>query len=423
MPRVVITGIGCVSPNGLGRAAYTAALLEGRSGLSRPAPGLCDDASIPAVGAVSSLDAADVLGSIDGRRVPRVVALAMQACREAIDHAGLDTSNLALSRRTGLLLGTGGGGLAFVEQQYQGYFIGGKASPFAITGGTHGNLSGELSIGLGLRGPSHVISTGCASSTDALGYALMLIRAGRLDAAVVGGADAPLAPGILRGFGKMGVLSSRPVDEPAQACRPFNRDRDGFVLGEGAWMFVVESEQHARERGARPLAEVAGYGSTSDAYHRVQIAPDVEECVGAMNLALDDAGATAADIDSVNLHGTATEMNDRLETLALHRLLGGRAKEVPMSATKSMIGHPQGAGGSAGIAAAILCAQKGFVHPTINLTAPAEECDLDYVPLEARKHRPRYILCNCIAFGSKNSAMVIRMEKNGHEPEELRIEE
>src|SRR5690606_14209777 len=172
---------------------------------------------------------------------------------------------------------------------------GGKASPFAITGGTHGNLAGELSIALRLRGPSHVISTGCASSTDALGYAQMLIGIGRLDAAVVGGADAPLSPGILRGFGKMGVLSSRPVDEPAQASRPFNRDRDGFVLGEGAWMFVVESEDHAHRRGARPLAEIAGYGSTSDAYHRVQIAPDVEECVRAMRLALEDARAVPSE--------------------------------------------------------------------------------------------------------------------------------
>lgn len=409
-PRVVITGIGCVSPNGLGREAFTAALRAGRSGLSRPPPGLCDDLPIPALGAVEDLDVAAILGSIDGRRVPRVVALAMHASREAIGQAGLDIGDLDLSRRTGLLLGTGGGGLAFVEQQYQGYFTGGKASPFAITGGTHGNLSGELSIGLGLRGPSHVISTGCASSTDALGYALMLIRAGRLDAAVVGGADAPIAPGIVRGFAKMGVLSSRPVDEPSQASRPFNCDRDGFVLAEGAWMFVVESEAHARRRGARPLAEVAGYGSTSDAYHRVQIAPDVEECVWAMSLALADAGASAAEIDSVNLHGTGTEMNDRLETLSLHRLLGDRAKQVPMSATKSMIGHPQGAGGSAGVAAAILSAKGGFVHPTLNLTDPAEECDLDYVPLHAREHRPRCILCNCIAFGSKNSTLVIKIE-------------
>ena len=284
-----------------------------------------------------------------------------------------------------------------------------KASPFAIVGGTHGNLAGELSIALGLRGPSHVISTGCASSTDALGYAMLLIQSGRADAAVAGGADAPLAPGILRGFEKMGVISLTPCDDPAAASRPFSASRRGFILGEGAWFFALERADHAEARGAVPLAELAGYGSTCDAFHRVQIAPDVEECVRAMQLALADAGATPGEVDSANLHGTGTEMNDRLETLAMHKLLGGRAREVPMSATKSLIGHPQGAGGAAGLAAALLAARAGHVHPTANLTDPDPACDLDYTPLRARPHRQRLILCNCIAFGSKNSALVVRV--------------
>ena len=364
----------------------------------------------PAVGQVTDFVPSTVLDPIDLRRVPRLVPLALWAAREAMGQARLETSDdLAQSRETALVLGTGGGGLAFVEEQYRSFFTVGKGSPFSITGGTHGNLAGELSIALGLRGPSHVISTGCASSTDALGYAMLLIQSGRARAVVAGGADAPIAPGILRGFERMGVVSTKPTGDPTSASRPFSASRSGFILGEGAWFFVLEEAVTARARGVPVLAELAGYGSTCDAFHRVQISPDVAECVRAMQQALADAGATAAELDSVNLHGTATEMNDRLETLAMHKLLGSRAPEVPMSATKSMIGHPQGAGGAAGIAAAILAARLGVVHPTINLTDPDPECDLDYVPGQARRCRQRLILCNCIAFGSKNSAVVIRL--------------
>ena len=406
----MITGVGVVSPNGVGRETYAAACVAGRSGLKRPTDleGY-ENLRTPAVGRIDDFDPLDHLDAVDARRVPRTVPLALAAAREAMTQAKLDVSDLDVSRRTALVLGTGGGGLAFVEEQYRGFFLGGKASPFAVIGGTHGNLAGELSIFLGLRGPSHVISTGCASSTDALGYASMLLQAGRADAVVVGGSDAPLAPGILRGFERMGVICTNSYDDPAEASRPFSASRSGFILAEGAWQFVVETAENAEKRGATVLAEVAGYASTSDAYHRVRIAPDVAECVRAMSLALEDAGATAGDVDAVNLHGTGTEMNDRLETLAMKKLLGDRAGEVPMSATKSMIGHPQGAGGSAGVAAAILCAGRGFVHPTLNLTDPDPECDLDYVPQVSRAYRPRVILCNCIAFGSKNSALVLRL--------------
>ena len=410
-PSVVITGIGCVGPNGVGRDAFADACLAGKSGLKRPDFG---DDSLPdlrtsSVGRIDAadFDPADHLDAADLRRVPRVVPLALAAAREAVEQAKLDVTDLEQSRRVGLVLGTGGGGLAFVEGQYKSLFTGGKVSPFCVVGGTHGNLAGELSIALGLRGPSHVVSTGCASSTDALGYARLLIRAGVCDAVVVGGADAPIAPGILRGFERMGVVSTRRYDAPAQSCRPFSGSRDGFVLGEGAWMFVVERGDRAT--AAEPIAEIAGYGSTSDAYHRVRIAPDVAECVRAMGIALDEAGASAGDVDAVNLHGTGTEMNDRLETAAMHKLLGRRARDVPMSATKGMIGHPQGAGGAAGVAAAVLCGRRGFVHPSVNLDDPDPECDLDYCPGERRPASPRLILCNCIAFGSKNSALAIRL--------------
>ncbi len=408
--NVIITGVGCVSPNGVGREAYAEACIAGRSGLKRPPTGDgWDGLRTNSLGRISDeqFDPATQMEAADLRRVPRVVPLALAAAREAIEQAKLDVGDVDASRRVGLVLGSGGGGLAFVEQQYKGYFTGRHGgSPFAITGGTHGNLAGELSIALGLRGPSHVVSTGCASSTDALGYARLLIRAGLCDAVVCGGADAPIAPGILRGFERMGVVSTRAFEDPAEASRPFSADRDGFVLGEGAWMFVVEREGW---RDVTSLGAIAGYASTSDAYHRVRIDPDVGECVRAMGDAIADGGATPGEVESVNLHGTGTDMNDRLETLALRKLLGPRAGDVPMSATKSMIGHPQGGGGAAGLAAALLASRRGYVHPTTNLHQPDAECDLDYTPLAAREASPRLILCNCIAFGSKNSALLLHV--------------
>jgi 3-oxoacyl-[acyl-carrier-protein] synthase II len=339
-----------------------------------------------------------------------MIPLALAASREALDQAGLHPAphDLAAQRRIGVALGTGGGGLAFLEAQYRAWFLEGKGSLFSITAGTHGNLSSELSIALRLRGPSHVLSTGCTSSTDALGHAMMLIRAGVVPAMLAGGADAPIATGILTAFERMRVVSTRRWDDPAKSCRPFAADRDGFVLGEGAWMFVLESLDHALARGATVLAELAGYGSTCDAYHRVQIAPDVVEPVRAMELALEDAGAAKDEIGYVNLHGTGTDLNDKMETAAIKRCFGPRAGSVPMSSTKSMIGHPQGACGAAGLAATVLGMAEGVIHPTINLDQPDPDCDLDYVPQVARAGRPDVALCNCIAFGSKNSALVVR---------------
>jgi 3-oxoacyl-[acyl-carrier-protein] synthase II len=346
----------------------------------------------------------------EARRVPRMVHLALAASREALASAKLsvDPQNIKLQRKIGVVLGTGGGGMAFLEEQYRNMFAGGQASLYSITAGTHGNLSSELSIALHLRGPSHVISTGCTSSTDAIGYAMMLIRGGVVPMVLVGGADAPIAPGILSGFEKMRVVSTRRWDDPSKSSRPFSKDRDGFVLGEGAWMFVLEDREHALSREAEFVAEILGYGSTCDAYHRVQIAPQLDEPVRAIELALADAGVAKDEIDYVNLHGTGTELNDRMETAAMHKCFGESARKIPMSSTKSMIGHPQGACGAAGLAATILCGRRGMVHPTINLDEPDPACDLDYVAAQARETKVDVALCNCIAFGSKNSAMVIK---------------
>jgi 3-oxoacyl-[acyl-carrier-protein] synthase II len=411
-PRVVITGIGCVSPSGIGAESFAAACLAGKSGLSRISGIDTTPLRSTAAAQVLPFDPRSIMDPVEARRVPRMVPMALAASREALDMAALhiDPADIETQRKIGVSLGTGGGGLAFVEDQYKEWLRDGKPSLFSITAGTHGNLSSELSIALHLRGPSHVLSTGCTSSTDAIGYAAMLIRAGVVPMMLAGGADSPINTGILLAFEKMRVISVRTWDKPEKASRPFSADRDGFVLGEGAWMFVLEDRDHARARGAAVLAEIAGYGSTCDAYHRVQISPQLDEPVRAIELALANAGIDKSDVDYVNLHGTSTELNDRMETAALKKCFGARAFEIPMSSTKSMIGHPQGACGAAGLAATVLCSQRGAVHPTINLDVPDPRCDLDYVPHRARKHAGRFALCNCIAFGSKNSALVVAIE-------------
>jgi 3-oxoacyl-[acyl-carrier-protein] synthase II len=407
---VVITGIGVVSPNGIGAEEFGRACIAGRSGVVR-LQGIDTTGLKTSVAAqVLDFDPLSVMEAAELRRVPRMIPMALAASREAIGMAGveIDPEDVEAQRRIGCALGTGGGGLAFVEEQYRTFFTEGKGSLFSITAGTHGNLSSELSIALRLRGPSHVLSTGCASSTDAIAYATMLIRCGTVPMMLAGGADAPVSRGILTAFEKMRVVSTRRWDDPRQASRPFNADRDGFVLGEGAWMFVLEDFGHAQQRGATILAEVAGYGSTCDAYHRVQIAPQIVEPVRAMEMALQEAGVAKDEVGYVNLHGTSTELNDRMETAALKKCFGERAYRIPMSTTKSMIGHPQGACGAAGIAATVLGMRGGEVHPTINLENPDPECDLDYVPNVARKADVDVALCNCIAFGSKNSAIVLK---------------
>ena len=290
--------------------------------------------------------------------VSRTAPLAILAGREALEDAGLPPGDLDLAtrRQIGVLLGSGGGGIAMVEAMYGHYYAGHpeRATALAVPAGTHGNLSSEVSIRLGLRGPSHVVSTGCTSSTDALGYALRRVQYGESPLVLAGGADAPIAPGILMGFDVMGIVSRNWNDEPTRASRPFSRDRDGFVLGEGSWMLVLEEREHALSRGARIYGEILGYASTCDAWHRVAMSLDLDEPTRAIELAVADAGVGPNDIEYVNLHGTGTQMNDRVETAAVKRALGPHSAAVPMSTTKSMIGHPQGACGAAGVVATLL---------------------------------------------------------------------
>jgi 3-oxoacyl-[acyl-carrier-protein] synthase II len=260
----------------------------------------------------------------------------------------------------------------------------------------------------GLRGLSHIISTGCTSSTDAMGYALRTIQAGVLNTIVVGGVDAPIAPLILRGFILMRIMSTAWNGEPERASRPFSRDRDGFVIAEGAWFFIMEEMEHARARGAHIYGEVAGYGSTCEAYHRVRLEECGEEPARAMCMAMTEAGIPPTAVNYIHFHGTSTELNDRIETRAVKLAFDGHAYKVPGSSLKSMIGHPQGACGAAGVAATLLAMRDGIAPPTINVEEPDPECDLDYIPAKARPLDIEYAVANCIAFGSKNSALVLR---------------
>jgi 3-oxoacyl-[acyl-carrier-protein] synthase II len=409
--RVVITGMGCVTPIGIGREAFWSALKTGASGVRRIEEFDVSRIPVKIAAYVPDFDWPEQLNPKDRKHVARTVPLALAAAREALADAKINPENLSLDqkRMTGVEIGTGGGGLAFTEKQYSYWYIGPEtsASVYVIPSSTHGGLSSELSMAFGLRGLSHVVSTGCTSSTDAIFYAAQHIATGRQDVMVAGGVDAPLAPGILAGFNVMTVLTNQWNDEPHRASRPFSKNRSGMVLGEGSWMYILESLDSARERGGKIYAEIAGYASTCDAYHRVRLEDTGIEPARAMSLALNDAGRQSEDIDYVNLHGTSTVLNDKIETNALKIALGSHAYKTPMSATKSQVGHPQGASGAAGIGAALFALNEGTIAPTINLDEPDPECDLDYVANKSRSADVSMALCNCIGFGSKNSALVL----------------
>jgi 3-oxoacyl-[acyl-carrier-protein] synthase II len=413
--RAVITGLGVVSPNGIGVKAFAPAIFAGKSGV-RPIS-LFDPTGLPVsiAGEVSEFNELAWIDEHERKHVSRAVPMAIAAATEALSDSGWDPANMSLAeqRDTAVILGTGGGAQEFSEAQYRLWLTGNvkQVSIFTIPSGTMGTMSSEVSMRFGFRGLSHVVTTGCTSSTDALGYALDKIRAGSIPRVLVGGVDSPIALGIVKGFLLMRILSTLRDKEPTKASRPFSVDRDGFVLAEGAWMLMVEDYEQAKARGARVYGEIAGYGSTCEAFHRVRLQECGEEPARAMQLAMADAGIGPGQVQYVNLHGTSTELNDRIETRALKLALGEkRAHEVPMSALKSQIGHPQGACGAAGVAATLLAMKHKLLPPTINLENPDPECDLDYVPTVGRKHEIEYALCNCIAFGSKNSALVL---KNG----------
>jgi 3-oxoacyl-[acyl-carrier-protein] synthase II len=410
--RVVITGMGVVSPNGVGNAAFSEAILAGRSGVKRISRFDSSEIPVQIAGEVTDFDELAWVEKRERNHVSRVLPLAIAAATEAMQVAGVESDKLSLKekQRFGIIMGSGGGSQEFTEEQYRLFFHQQykQMSLFCVPTGVMGTLSSELSVRFGLRGASHVITTGCTSSTDAFGYSMRQIQSGRLDMVLSGGADAPIALGIVKGFILMKILTDSWNEQPQRGSRPFSADRDGFVVGEGAWMYVLEEYEHARARGAKILAEVAGYGSTCEAFHRVRLQECGEEPARAIGLAIKQAGISAQDVQFVSLHGTSTQLNDRIETQALKLALGEHAAQVPMSAIKSQIGHPQGASGAAGVAATIVAMQSGQIPPTINLETVDAQCDLDYVPDVGRMKTIEHAVCNCIAFGSKNSALVLR---------------
>lgn len=410
--RVAITGIGAVSPNGIGREAFWNATRQGISGvrrISRFDPG---GFAVQIAGEIQGFDETEYVSPKDRPHVGRCVPLAHAAAKEALADAGIDPARMSREeqRAVGVLVGSGGGSGDFSEQQYRLYYNGQEkqCSVYTIPTSTIGTLASEISMRFGFRGLSHLISTGCTSSTDAIGYACRNIQWGTVPCMLVGGVDSPIAPLILRGFMVMRILTSNWNQQPERASRPFSLDRSGFVLAEGAWFLVLEDRERAEARGAKIYGEIAGYASTCEAYHRVRLEECGEEPARTMTMAIEDAGISPEQIGYINYHGTATELNDRIETRATRLAFNGHAYRLPGSSLKSLIGHPQGACGAAGVAATLLAMRDGVAPPTINLDNPDPECDLDYIPNESRPLDCEYALANCIAFGSKNSALVLR---------------
>jgi len=411
--RIVITGVGALSPNGVGRERYFEALAGGRSGVR----GITqfDPSSLPCkvAGEVNGeFDPTRWVDAKNMKHVSRVVPMAIAAADEALRDANIDPSQLDLDTRRNfaVMLGSGGGAIEFSERMYELWYKGAakQASVYSIPSGTIGTIASEISMAYDLHGFSHLISTGCTSSTDAIGYAYRNLKLGVVDYILTGGADATITEGVMTGFCIMRIVSTQFNSAPHTASRPFTRNRDGFVLGEGSWMFLMEREETARARGAKIYAEVAGYGSTCDAYHRVRMDDSGEEPARAMQLAMKEGGVDASDVDYINYHGTSTDLNDRIETRAVKLAFGKHAMKLAGSATKSMIGHPQGACGAAGVAATLMAFRDDVLPPTINLDQPDPECDLDYIPDLGRRAHVDVAVCNTIAFGSKNSALVLR---------------
>ncbi|HYP15433.1 MAG TPA: beta-ketoacyl-[acyl-carrier-protein] synthase family protein, partial [Bryobacteraceae bacterium] len=362
-------------------------------------------------GEITDFDEDKWVSQKDRPHVSRVTPLAVAATSEALADAGIEPSGLSREdlRRIGVFVGSGGCSQEFTEEQYRLYYEGKQkqASVYVIPTSTPGTLASEVSMKFGFRGLSHLISTGCTSSTDALGYAMRSIQRGELEYVVAGGVDAPIAPLILRGFQLMRIMTSRWNEEPGRGSRPFSKDRDGFVLGEGAWFFVLEDLEHARARGVNVYGELLGYGSTCEAYHRVRLEECGEEPARTIGLALEEAELPPEGVQYLHYHGTSTELNDRIETRAVRLAFGKHADKLPGSSIKSLIGHPQGASGAAGVAATLLAMRDGVLPPTINVDESDPECDLDYVRETGRKMEIEYAVANCIAFGSKNSALVL----------------
>lgn len=405
--RVVITGLGALTPIGNDVRTYWQGLLAGRSGIAPITQFDAKDFKVQFAGEIKNYDPEKVIPPKEVRRMDRFAQFAVVAAVEAVADSGVDFGKLD-PFRCGVVIGSGIGGLKEFEDSHHTCMTKGpsRISPFVIPKMIANAASGLVSIRFGLMGPNSAVATACASAANATADAMRAIQYGQADIMLTGGAEAAIAPMGLGGFASAKALSTR-NDAPEKASRPFDKDRDGFVIGEGAGILVLEDLEHAKKRNAKIYAELLGAGSTADAYHITAPHPDGLGAQKAMEFALRDAGISAADVQYVNAHGTSTEMGDAIESAAIKKAFGDHAKKLMVSSTKSMIGHLLGASGGAALTACCLTLKHGVVHPTINYETPDPACDLDYVPNQARESRVRIAISNSFGFGGHNCCLVV----------------
>lgn len=410
-PRVVVTGMGVVSPLGIGTEANWSALIGGKSGAGPITRFDSSRHKTHFACEVKNFDPTDFMDRKTARRMDLFCQFAMAAAVEAIESANLQPEKLDCDR-AGVIVGSGIGGMTTYENQVEKLIAGGpsRISPFFIPMLIGDIAAGHISIRWNLKGPNYGVQSACSTASHAIGTSVMHLLLGDADVMVCGGAEAPLNAGGVAGFNSMNALSTR-NDDPQAASRPFDRDRDGFVMGEGGAIFVLETEEHALRRGAEILAEVAGYGFTGDAYHLTAPLPDGSGAVRSMKAAIRCAGLEPGDIQYINAHGTSTSYNDSTETLAIKAVFGEKAYEIPISSTKSMTGHQLGAAGAMELFSTVQTVRTGVIPPTINLDNPDPECDLNYVPNKAIKRDVQVGLSNTFGFGGHNASLMVRRWK------------
>ena len=404
--RVVVTGIGLVTPIGLNSESTWNSLVEGRSGIDYISLFDAEGYESRIAGEVDEFDATTALGRKEAKRLDRFSQFACVAAIEALEHANLNMEKEDADR-VGVLIGSGVGGIITITDQHKILLQKGpkRVSPFLVPMMLGDMASGQVSMMIGAKGPNFSTVSACATGADSIGEALEMIRRGRADVVIAGGTEAAVCEIGVAGFNSCMALSTRNED-PQGASRPFDSDRDGFVLGEGAGLLVLESLSHAEQRGANILAEMSGYGASSDAHHVTQPHPEGEGAARAMKWAIEDAGITPDKVDYINAHGTSTPLNDKYETIAMKRMYGDHAYKLAISSTKSMTGHLLGAAGGIEAAFTVLTIKNGIVPPTINIDNPDPDCDLNYIPNTAKKQPVNVAMSNSLGFGGHNASLV-----------------
>ncbi|MEW6661266.1 MAG: beta-ketoacyl-ACP synthase II [Bacillota bacterium] len=406
--RVVITGIGVIAPNGTGKEAYWQALLEGKSGIGPVTRFKTDDFPTKIAGEIRDFDPGNFLDRKEAKRMDRFTQFAVAGTKLAIEDAGLNLQLINLDRLA-VVFGTGIGGMETLEDQTRVLTERGpgRVSPFFVPMMIANMAAGQISITTGAKGPNFTIINACATGTNAVGEAYKLLQRGDADAVITGGSEASVTPLAFAGFCSMKAMSTR-NDEPARASRPFDKDRDGFVLSEGVGVLLLETLEHAQNRGAHIYAEVAGYGSSADAFHITAPVPGGDGAAASMLSALNDARLRPEEVDYINAHGTSTDLNDKFETLAIKKVFGAKAYEIPISSTKSMTGHLLGAAGAVELIACCMAIEQGIIPPTINYETPDPDCDLDFVPNVARQQPVSVALSNSFGFGGHNATIIVK---------------